>query len=120
MTSTAPLDPQDTQFAPYQVFAFDRKGGMKHMTSAKPFTEGQRALFNTAPQVTRYSVDRNGILVLVNPSWEAPLKYQCLFVTKTGDGSDPKSPRAGDLLVISTDERGREAWSKLLRKGRPD
>ncbi len=120
ITSTAPLDPQDTLFAPYQIFAFDKKGGMKHMTSAKPFTGGQLSLFDAAPQITRYGVDRNGILALVNPSWEAPLKYQCRFVTKTKDGGDPKSPHEGDLLLISTDDRGREAWSKLLRKGRPD
>ena len=116
MTSNAPVDPQDKAFAPYQIFAFDRKGGMKHMTSARPFTEGQLSLFDSAPQITRYGVDRNGILVLVNPSWEAPLKYQCRMVTRTKDGSDPKSPRAGDLLLVSTDDRGREAWSKLLRK----
>jgi len=116
LTHSAPVDPEDKLFAPYQIFAFDRKGGMKHMTSAKPFTEGQLALFDSAPQVTRYGVDRNGILVLVNPSWEAPLKYQCRLVTKTKDESDPKSPRAGDLLLTSTDDRGREAWSKLLRK----
>ena len=117
MTHTAPVDPEDKLFAPYQIFAFDRKGGMKHMTSAKPFTEGQLSLFDAAPQITRYGVDRNGILVLVNPSWDAPLKYQCHVVTKTKDAADPKSPRAGDLLLISTDDRGREAWSKLLRKG---
>ncbi len=120
ISSTAPLDLQDTLFAPYQIFAFDKKGGMKHMTSAKPFTEGQLALFDSAPQITRYGVDRNGILVLVNPSWEAPLKYQCRLVTKTKDAADPKSPHEGDLLLISTDDRGREAWSKLLRKRRPD
>ena len=56
ITSTAPLDPQDTLFAPYQIFAFDKKGGMKHMTSAKPFTGGQLSLFDAAPQITRYGV----------------------------------------------------------------
>ncbi len=117
LTHNAPVDPEDNLFAAYQIFAFDKKGGMKHMTSAKPFTEGQLSLFDSAPQVTRYGVDRNGILVLVNPSWDAPIKYQCRLVTKTKDAADPKSPRAGDLLLISTDERGREAWSKLLRKG---
>ena len=114
------FESEDKLFAPYQVFEFDKKGGMKHMTSAKPFTGGQLSLFDSAPQVTRYGVDRNGILVLVNPSWDAPLKYQCHVVTKTKDAADPKSPRAGDLLLISTDDRGREAWSKLLRKGHPD
>lgn len=116
MTRNAPIDPQDKLFAPYQIFAFDKKGGMKHMTSARPFTEGQLALFNSAPQVTRYGVDRNGTLVLVNPSWDAPLKYQCRVVTRTKDEGDPKSPQAGDLLLAATDDRGREAWSKLLRK----
>jgi hypothetical protein len=116
LTHTVPVDPEDQLFAPYQIFAFDRKGGMKHMTSAKPFTEGQLSLFDSAPQVTRYGVDRNGILALVNPSWEAPLRYQCHLVTKTKDGGDPKSPHEGDLLLVSTDDRGREAWSKLLRK----
>ncbi|HXN48811.1 MAG TPA: hypothetical protein VN893_19330 [Bryobacteraceae bacterium] len=117
LTSSAALDPQDQLFAPFQLFAFDKKGGMKHMTSGKPFTQGQLSLFDSAPQVTRYSVDRNGILVLANPSWEAPLKYQCRLVTKTKEAADPRSPHEGDLLLISTDERGREAWSKLLRKG---
>jgi hypothetical protein len=116
MTRDPSFDPQDKLFAPYQIFAFDKRGGMKHMTSAKPFTDGQLALFNSAPEVTRYGVDRNGTLVLVNPSWDAPLKYQCRVVTKTKDEGDPKSPQAGDLLLSSTDDRGREAWSKLLRK----
>lgn len=116
MTNTAPVDPQDKQFAPYQIFAFDRKGGMKHMTSAKPFTEGQLALFNSAPQITRYSVDGSRTLMLSNPSWDAPLKYQCRLVTKAEPASDPKSPQAGDLLLAATDDRGREVWSKLLRK----
>jgi len=116
MTHSAPVDPEDKLFAPYQIFGFSRKGGMKHMTSAKPFTEGQLALYDSAPEVTRYGVDRNGTLILVNPSWEAPLKYQCRLVTKTKDEGDPKSPRAGDLLLVATDDRGREEWTKLLRK----
>ncbi|HEY1205447.1 MAG: hypothetical protein ABSH46_06005 [Bryobacteraceae bacterium] len=116
MTHNAPFDPEDKLFAPYQIFAFDRKGGMKHMTSAKPFTDGQLALFDSAPQITRYGVDGNGTLVLSNPSWDAPLKYQCRVVTKAEAAADPKSPQAGDLLLALIDERGREAWSKLLRK----
>lgn len=116
MTRNAPFDPEDKQFAPYQIFGFDKRGGMKHMTSAKPFTEGQLALFNSAPQITRYSVDGSRTLMLSNPSWDAPLKYQCRLVTKAEPASDPKSPQAGDLLLAATDDRGREVWSKLLRK----
>ena len=114
LTNDAPFDPEDKVFAPYQIFAFDKKGGMKHMTSAKPFTEGQLALFSAAPQVTRYTVSPDGTLELSNPSWDAPLKYQCRVVTKPD--ADAKSIQAGDVLMISVDERGREAWSKVLRK----
>ncbi len=116
MTHGAPFDPQDKLFAPYQIFGFDRKGGMKHMTSARPFTEGQFALFNSAPQVTRYTVERDGTLTLSNPSWEAPLRYQCRVVTKAEAAGDPRSPQPGDLLLSGTEERGREGWSKLLRR----
>ncbi len=118
MTRNAPFDPEDKLFAPYQIFAFDKRGGMKHMTSAKPFTEGQLALFNSAPQITRYGVDKTGVLVLSNPSWDAPLKYHCRLVVKAeaDAAGDPKSPQAGDLILAGIDDRGREAWSKLLRK----
>jgi hypothetical protein len=118
ITTNAPADPDDSAFAPYQIFGFDRQGGMKHMTAAKPFTPGQIALFDSAPQVTRYTVEKGGELVLSSPSWDAPLKYQCRLVTKAEGASDPKSAQAGDLLLVSTDEQGREVWSKLLRKVR--
>jgi hypothetical protein len=120
MATSAPPDPDDKTFAPYQIFGFDRQGGMKHMTSTKPFREGQIALFNAAPQVTRYSVEKDGTLVLSNPSWDVPLKYQCRVVVKAdakaGAAADAKSPQAGDVLLVSMDDQGREAWSKLLRK----
>jgi hypothetical protein len=115
ITNNAPFDPADKLFAPYQIFAFDKKGGMKHMTSAKPFTEGQLALFSSAPQVTQYAVEK-GRLVLSNPSWDAPLKYECRLVTKIDEAGDLKSLHAGDLILISLDDQGREAWSKVLRK----
>jgi hypothetical protein len=115
----APFDPEDTVFAPYQLFAFDQKGGMKHMTSPKQFTDSQLALFSAAPQVTRYTVEKDGTLVLANPSWDAPIKYQCRVVTKTEDPDTGRSPREGDLVLSSIDAHGKEAWSKLLRKATP-
>jgi hypothetical protein len=116
LTNDAPFDPADKVFAPYQIFAFDKKGGMKHMTSAKPFTEGQLALFSAAPQVNRYTVSPDGTLELSNPSWDAPLKYQCRVVAKSESAADAKSVQVGDLLMVGLDDRGREAWSKVLRK----
>jgi len=116
ITSNGPSDPEDKTLAPYQIFGFEKSGGMKHMTSGKPFTAGQLELFRSAPFSTRYGLDGNGTLLLSNPSWDAALKYQCRLVSKAEAASDPKSPRAGDLLLSSVDERGREAWSKVLRK----
>ena len=116
ITRNAGFEPDDKTVAPYQIFGFDKKGGMKHMTSAKPFTRSQLELFDAAPQVTRFGVDKNGTLVLVNPAWDAPLKYQCRIVTKTEAAGDMKSPQEGDLIMTSTDDQGREVWSKLLRK----
>ncbi len=116
LTHSGPVDPEDKVFAPHQIFEFDQKGGMKHMTSPKPFTRGQLELFHSAPRVTRYGVDKTGVLVLSNPSWDTPLKYQCRFVTKSEAPGDLKVPQAGDILLSSVDDQGREAWSKVLRK----
>jgi hypothetical protein len=108
-------DASDPLFAPYQVFFFDQSGKMKHMTSARPFTSF--ALFEAAPLVTRYSVEKKGTLVLTNPAWDAPRRYQCTVVTKSAGGEDRKSARPGDVLLTGLDEAGKPAWTKVLRKG---
>ncbi len=113
ITKAPGADAEDAQFAPYQIFFFDQGGKMKHMTSPKPFSS--LALFEAAPLVTRYSVDKKGTLVLTNPSWDAPRKYQCDVVTKAA-GNDAKSARPGDVILTGTDDSGKLAWTKLLRK----
>ena len=109
-------DPSDSMFAPFQIFHFDSDGRMKFMTSAKPFTS--LALFEAAPLVTRYSLDKHGTLLLANPGWPTPRKYQCIVVLKGARGDDVKLPRPADVLLSGVDEAGRPAWSKLLRKVR--
>ncbi len=119
VTKTAEIDAEDNFFAPYQLFYFDAKGRMKHMTSPKPFRDTQRSMFEAAPPVTAYSLDRRGQLQLTNPGWDTPRSYQCSVVTKDAAGDDPKRARAGDLLLSGVDGSGKPAWSKLLRKAGP-
>lgn len=118
LTKHAEIDAEDSLFAPYQLFYFDPKGRMKHMTSPKPFRATQRSMFEAAPLVTAYTLDRRGQLQLTNPGWDAPRSYLCTFVTKDAAGDDPR-PRAGDLLLSGLDAAGKPAWSKLLRKAQP-
>jgi hypothetical protein len=112
----ASVDAEDSLLAPYQIFYFDPRGWMKYMTSGKPFSQGQLALFDAAPLVTRYELDKRGTLALTNPAWDEPRKYQCTAVTKVEGGSDPRAPRAGDLLLAAKDAQGTVLWAKLLRK----
>ncbi len=114
ITKAEDTDESDSFFAPYQLFRFDAGGRMKFMTATKPFTS--LALFDSAPMVTRYSVDRRGILTLVNDAWDAPRKYLCRMVTKAETAADRKEPREGDLLLTGADDAGKAGWSKLLRK----
>jgi hypothetical protein len=110
----ADADAGDSTFAPFQLYRFDPNGRMKHMTASKPFTS--LALFDAAPLITRYALDRRGILTLSNPAWDAPHKYVASIVTKPPTASDAKLPRAGDLVIAENPEQGSAAWSKLLRK----
>ena len=109
-------DPDDSTFAPYQIFQFDTSGRMKFMTSAKPFSNF--ALFEAAPLVTRFTLDKHGVLTLSNPGWDAPRKYQCTVVAKGPAGDEARVPRAGDVLLSGLDESGKPSWSKLLRQSR--
>lgn len=109
-------DAEDSLFAPYQIFYFDPRGGMKYMTSAKPFSKGQLALFDAAPLVTRFEVDKDGMLALTNPAWDEPRRYQCNAITKVEGGSEIRAPRAGDVVLAATDAQGKVLWAKLLRK----
>jgi hypothetical protein len=92
---------------------------MKHMTSSQPFRQSQLAVFDAAPLVTRFTVDRGGTLLLTNPAWDAPRSYPCSVVIKGAPGDDPRLPRAGDVVLSGTDGQGRLLWSKLLRKLNP-
>lgn len=113
---TDKADREDSTFAPYQIFHFDASGRMKFMTSAKPFSN--LALFEAAPLVTRYSLDKHGALTLTNPGWDEPRKYQCIVVVKGPAGEDAKLPHPGDVLLTSVDAGGKPLWSKLLRQAR--
>jgi hypothetical protein len=119
LSKHAEVDVEDSLFAPYQLFYFDPNGGMKHMTSAQMFRQSQLAVFDAAPLVTRFTVDRRGTLLLMNPAWDAPRSYLCRLVIKDTPGDDPRLPRAGDILLSGTDGQGRPLWSKLLRKLNP-
>jgi len=119
LSKHAEVDVEDSFFAPYQLFYFDPNGRMKHMTSPQPFRQSQLAMFDAAPLVTRFTVDRHGTLLLMNPAWDAPRSYLCSFVIKDTPGDDPRLPRAGDILLSGTDGQGRPLWSKLLRKPAP-
>lgn len=114
LNKPADADASDSLFAPYQLFRFDPGGRMKHMTASKPFTS--LALFDAAPLVIRYSLDRRGTLTLVNPAWDAPRKYTCSIVMKPQTADDARLPRAGDLVISEAAEPGPPAWTKLLRK----
>lgn len=115
----AEVDVEDSLFAPYQLFYFDPNGRMKHMTSSQPFRQSQLAVFDAAPLVTRYTVDRRGTLLLTNPAWDEPRSYLCSLVIKDTPGDDPHLPRVGDIVLSGTDGQGRPLWSKLLRKPAP-
>jgi hypothetical protein len=119
LTKYAEVDAADSLFAPYQLFYFDPSGRMKYMTSPKPFRDTQRSMFNAAPPVTRFTLDRRGQLQLTNPGWDAPRSYLCRFVTRDAPGDGPVPLRAGDLLLTGVDDAGKPAWSKLLRKTTP-
>jgi hypothetical protein len=116
LTNNQPANADDAQLAPYQIFRFDRHGKMKHMTSQKPFTAGQLALFDSAPLVMEYKVEKRGTLVLSNPSWDAPRTYQCSVVTQAEPSADLQAARAGDLVISGADGQGKILWSKRLRK----
>jgi hypothetical protein len=116
LNKSASVDAEDSLFSPYQIFYFDPRGWMKYMTRVKPFTQAQLALFDAAPMATRYEVDKRGTLALTNTAWDEPRRYQCNTVTKVEDGSDPRAPRVGDLLLAATDAEGKLVWVKLLRK----
>jgi len=64
------LRPEDKLFATYQILPSTRGRHEAH-DQRQAFTEGQLALFNSAPQITRYAVDKTGMLVLSSPSWDA-------------------------------------------------
>jgi hypothetical protein len=114
LSKPADVDASDSLFAPYQLFRFDPNGRMKHMTASKPFTS--LALFDAAPLVIRYALDRRGTLTLSNPAWDTPRKYTCSIVTKPQTADDARLPRAGDLVITDAAEPGTPTWSKLLRK----
>jgi hypothetical protein len=109
-------DAEDSQLAPFQIFYFDRRGWMKFMTSMKPFSKGQLALFDSAPLVTRYEMEKDGTLALTNPAWDEPRRYHCNAVTKVEGEGDVRAPHVGDLVLAATDAEGKPVWAKLLRK----
>jgi len=104
----------DTLLAPYQLFQFEANGRMKHMTATKAFTS--LALFQAAPAITRYTLNKSGTLVLTNPNWDAPRQYKCSLIVKPDTNANPKEPRAGDVLMTGSETSNQPAWSKLLRK----
>lgn len=104
----------DTVLAPYQLFQFQANGRMKHMTATKAFTS--LALFQAAPAITRYTLNKSGTLTLTNPNWNAPRQYKCSLIVAPATSADPKQPRAGDIILTGSEAPNQPTWSKLLRR----
>jgi hypothetical protein len=108
MSAAFRMDRNDPYYYQHQRFAFETGGGVRHVTSTKPFTPTEWRALTAAPATSTWSLDDRGRLIVTRPSGQEGVV--CTF------GLQPvENQHAGDVVLTYFD-RGQPVLKRVLRK----
>ena len=98
--------------AMHERFVFYDDGFMSHTASTNPIDEEMAKILSVMPRSVRYTLYPNGILQVDHPDMPGQPSFSlCSCVTE-----DRPTMKKGDVILTITDDQGKTAAGRLLRK----